>query len=243
MDALGLLQAVVAVAVYPGGAFLGLAAWAFRRTSGARGVEPMNAAGVAAAAAACLAAALAPLPASPAAILPPQGRAAPNLAVAALLLGGAIGVGARGPWDRRRTVAAAVALVPVAALAAGSATLALPAVITQPGVAFIAARSGAAAAVLATAPLICRTYGPGQAAVHSVLVAAAAVLALSLVVPPQLTGWAAAGAAAGVLVAAAAYGLILRVISRAATFRHRLLLTLGTAAGAASVAAIAVAAR
>ena len=244
MDALGLVEAVIALAVYPGGLFLALTAAAVRRGAGLRGgAGGIPAAGLAALVAAGFAASLAPLPASPATVLPPVAGAEPNLVVASILLAAAVALAARGGWDARRLFAAGVAVVSLGTLAAAATTLALPSIDAAPGNTLVAARAATATALLVAAPFFCRTFGAGPAAVRAALTATAAILAFSLVTPAQLTGGAAALASLAVFAAALVYGLLLRLFGRVIRAEHRGVLTLAAAAGAVAVAVVAAAGR
>ena len=244
MDALGLVDAVIALAVYPGGLFLAITAWALRRGAGLRGgARGIPASGLAALAMAGFAVSLAPLPASPATVLPPVAGAAPNLVVASILLAAAVALAARGGWDARRLFAGGVAMVSLAALAAAVTTLAMPSIDAAPGNAMIAARAATALALLLAAPFFCRTFGAGPPAVRAALTATAAILAFSLVTPAQLTGGAAALASLAVFAAATAYGVVLRLLGRLIRAEHRGVLTLAAAAAAVAIAAVAIAGR
>ncbi len=242
MDPLGVLQAVIGLAAYPGGLLLVAAALLFRAAAGLHaGRQPLAAGGVAGMALADVAVALAPLPHSPVESLPPAAGAAPNLAVAVMLLAAALSLAAGGRWDRRHLVAALIALVPLAAIAAGAATLSLPTISVLPAAAPLAARAGAAAALLLTAPLLCDAFGRGAAAQRAVLTAACAILALSLLTPANLDGAQAALAAAAVVAGVAAYGVLLRAAREVVRRAPVVVLGIATLAGVASVAAVAVA--
>jgi hypothetical protein len=104
MDPLGLLLEVVALAVYPGGLFLAALAWITFRGAGLARDAPLDIRGLAAVVAAVVAAAMAPLPGTPAASLPPDGGATPNLIAAVLLIVVAGALVAPEPWSRRRRV-------------------------------------------------------------------------------------------------------------------------------------------
>ncbi|HWW08968.1 MAG TPA: hypothetical protein VNY76_01860 [Candidatus Acidoferrales bacterium] len=244
MDTLGLVEAVIALAVYPGGLFLALTASAVRRGAGLRGgARGIPASGMAALVACGFAASLAPLPASPATVLPPVAGAAPNLVVASILLAAGVALAARGGWDSRRLFAGGVAVVSLASLAAATTTLALPSIDAAPGTTLAAARAATAAALLLAAPFFCRTFGAGPPAVRAGLTATAAILAFSLVTPAQLTGGAAALASLAVFAATTLYAFVLRLLARFIRAEHRGVLTLAAAAGAIAVAAVAVAGR
>ena len=108
MDPLGILAAVVALAVYPGGLFLAGILWfggglPWRSTSAWR----PSLRDLAALAAIDLAVAGAPLPASPAASLPPAAGAAPDIVVVALLVAASVVLVAPGRWHVRRLLCAA----------------------------------------------------------------------------------------------------------------------------------------
>ena len=102
MDPVGVLAAAVALAVYPGGLFLGLAAAAVASPAQRwrpRGWTPTAVAGIVGAG---LAAALLPLAGAPATALPGSGgEAQTNLLAVELLLAAAVVIAVPGSWTRR----------------------------------------------------------------------------------------------------------------------------------------------
>lgn len=199
MDPTGLLDAVLAVSIYPGAAFIALAALLHRRVAGRRGTV-LTAPGAVPVAtllptlAATVAAAMLPLPGSPALRLPPPAGATGNVIAVAVLLAVAVDLGS---MSRRAALLATAAAVPVLALAAAGSTLSVAAIAVAGGTPATAARSvSAALLVLAGA-----TTGGSRAAsvVMSVLGVAAAALALPAALadaPPVLGALAALGVVA-----------------------------------------------
>ncbi len=144
MDALGLLAAVVAVTLFPGGVYAFAAAGGAAvagRLPAAR--LPWTSAHAGAAALLLFAAALVPLPQAPAAALPAPDGAPSNLLAVLLLLGGGITAGTLASWTRARIAAATAAVAPLLVLAAAAATLSLPVVVALPGRELAAARAPA----------------------------------------------------------------------------------------------------
>jgi hypothetical protein len=244
MDVLSLLAAVVAVALFPGGAYAAVTAAAAAMggqlpSSGgrARGVAAggWTASSSAAAVLLLFAAALVPLPGAPAATLPLDSGAPSNLLAALLLAGAGFAVGTPAPWSRPRVLAAAAGVAPLLVLAGSAATLSFPVVVSLPGRELAAARALAAVALLAAAPVLSRALDPGTPrGTRGLGVAVPALVAAVLLAPP---GWAdvrAPVAAAMVVAGVGLYGVLLGVGGR----------LLGTRAAsfgavAASVAAIA----
>jgi hypothetical protein len=223
VDVLGLLNAAVAMAAFPGGAFAALAgvlAWAggagtLRLTRAAEQVTagevegtprrdlwtPATVAGLAALA---MAAALVPLPGSPAHNLPALG--APDNVLAILVLLAAAGaLCGRAPWewDALRLGAAAAAAIAVVALAAAAATFSADTIINLGIGRGSTARVLAGIALLLAAPTLA---GPGAGAHVSRfgLVGVVAALGFALAEP---TGLAAAPGVASAALALAAAGL------------------------------------
>jgi hypothetical protein len=181
VDPTGLLDAVLAVAVYPGAVFVALAAVLRHRVGGHRaaprtpGVPPAPT--LVPVLSAVLAAAMLPLVGSPALRLPPPSGAPPNVVAVIVLLAVATDLG-----GGRRAAAglAAGAMLAVLALAAELGTLNLIAVSTAGGTAALAARAvGAALLVLGSSLVV-----GGRAA--AVVAATLAVAGASLVVPSAL---------------------------------------------------------
>jgi hypothetical protein len=183
MDPTGLLDAVLAVAVYPGAFFVALAAVVRRRLAGqfagprSPGVPP--AISLVPALSAVIGAAMLPLVGSPALRLPPPAGAPGNVVAILVLLAVAVDLGAgRGA----ASALAAGAALPVLGLAASLRTLNVIAITTAGGAEALAARSMAAAVLVMASSLV----ASGRTAA---LVAAALALAgASLVIPSAMHG-------------------------------------------------------
>lgn len=244
MDPLGLLLAVVAVAVYPGGLFLaGLA----RLTHWAGGLPPgtrLDARSLAAIVIAALAASMASLPGSPAAALPPPGGATPNLAAALLLLvvGGAIV--APEPWSFRRLALLGLGGVSLLLLGLLASSFSIPALAGVGGDGADAARILAAITALIAAPLVVQPHLPiGAVTARLTVVAAIVEVVLSLLIPPALHLLAGTVALATLVAGVALYALLLR-LGRALTQReHPTLVAIATLCAAGATVAAIIAAR
>ncbi len=238
MDPLGVLQAVIAVSIYPGGAYLVLAAlglgWAGGLPRGAQ-FTFTEAAGVIAA---TVAAALAPLPGSVLSTLPPPPAfgPAPNLAAAVVLEAAAITLVAGERWSGRWVLASAAPLVPLFLLAAAAATLSLPLLATLPGGLIVAARVLIAGALLTVGPVLVRV-GPNPSPARVVVLASITILAMVMALEPVLAGLPAPAAAAAVVAAGSVYGGFLRGLRRVHATPVPLTI-IAAAMGAAAVAAI-----
>ena len=225
MDATGLLDAVLAVAVYPGAAFLAFAALlharlAGRRTgAGPRG--PVPAVSLLPALAATVATAMLPMVGAPGLRLPPTGGVAGNVIVVAVLLAIAVDLG--GGSDRVAALGAGAAL-PILALAAAGSTVSVVAVVTAGGPAALAARLVTASMLVLAASL----GPPGRAA--SAVSAALALAGAAMVIPEALRD------APPIACAAAALGVV-AVSGVLARWRHRWSATVLGAAGVAGVTA------
>jgi hypothetical protein len=199
MDPTGLLDAVLAVAVYPGALFLGVAAVLHRAVAGrAPGRLPggsLSSTSTMAVVAAIAAVAMLPLTGSPALTLPPPSGAAGNVLAVAMLFAVAVDRGAGG---RPAGLLAAVAAAPVLALAAAAGTFSVQSISSESGTLAMTARVLAATSLLlaAAAP-----PAPGGRT-SSVVRAGLALGAASLTIP------AAAPAAAPVAVALMALGVV-----------------------------------
>jgi hypothetical protein len=239
MDTLALLSAVVAVLLYPGGAYLAGAAV----LAGGRAAAPARwtAPGAAGAVCAGLAAALLPLPGSPAISVPGRSGPPPNLLGMLVLLAAAVALAGPVRWSPPRLLVAAAATVPALALAAAAATFSLPVIVGLPGARLAIARDLAAVAVLLAAPLLL----PDEPGISSpparALVLGAVVLAgMSLWAPAALPRLPGAVAALAVLAAVAVYGRLAPGLGRRAA---RQVTAVAAAAAVAAVALGAVAAR
>ncbi|MGH7723034.1 MAG: hypothetical protein ACRENL_09445 [Candidatus Dormibacteria bacterium] len=224
MDPTGLLDAVLAVAVYPGAAFLALAALVHLRLAGrptglgTRG--PVPAPSLLPVVAAIVATAMLPLVGSPALRLPPVTGVAGNVVVVGVLL--AVAVDLAGA-SRRAGLVAAAAAAPVLALAAAGSTLSVAAISSAGGAGGVAARSLAAGILVMAATLT----GSGRAA--SVVAAALALTGAALVLPTALPGPPAIACALASLGVVALSGLLGRL--------HRQAPSPARAASAATAAA------
>ena len=232
---------MLALALLPGGALLAVSGWCAAAASGRRGTWALDAREVFALLLLDVAVAQAPFPGSPIGTLPPSQGAPANIAVAALLLSGAL-VAAMPPTRRRMPLmVAAVVVVAALGVGFGAASLSLPAITGHPGAAMLAARAGFAAALLLAGPVL--TSGSRlSAAGEATLLAGPALLALSLLVPPGLPAWQGAVAAAATVVVAVLYATgVLRWRAQLA----RVDIGTGVAcvlAGAATLAAVTIAA-
>lgn len=208
MDPTGLLDAVLAVAAYPGAAFLALAAVGHRWLGG-QGLAPrpgrIPAAGLVPALSAVVATAMLPLPGSPALRLPPPNGAAGNAVAIIVLFAVAVDLGA---GSRRAAMLAGAAAVPVLGLAASVETLSVLSISTAGAPGDLVARCLAAAILLLASTL---TAG-GRAA--SVVAASLALAGGSLVIPAALPGAPAAASAAACLGAVALSGVLARLRDR-----------------------------
>lgn len=182
MDPTGLLDAVLAVAVYPGALLVAAAALAWTRVAGqaagprAPGVPPATR--LVPVLSAVIGAAMLPLVGSPALRLPPPSGAPLNVVAVFVLLAVATDLGA----GRRAAAAlAAAASLPVLALASELGTLNLVAISVAGGPAALAARVLAAALLLLASSLV----GGGRSA--AVVAAALALAGASLVLPAALS--------------------------------------------------------
>jgi hypothetical protein len=181
MDPTGLLDAVLAVAVYPGALFLALASLIRRRVAGqgsgprAHGVPP--AISLVPVLSAVVATAMLPLTGSPALRLPPPLGAPGNVVAIVVLLAIATDLGA---GSRAAAALAAGAALPVLGLAASLGTLNVIAISTAGGTAALVARAVAAAVLVMASSLA----GGGRSA--AVVAAALALAGAALVVPSAL---------------------------------------------------------
>jgi len=225
MDPLGVLLGVAALALFPGGLFLGaiagLVAWAGRTPAGPR--RSWTASEVIGCGLAGLAVSLAPLPASPAQTLPPGVGASSNVVAVLLLMAAALAVALSPSWPWPRVVAGAAAMVAVLALAVGTSTLAFSTLNAVPGGAISVARTLAGISLLGGAPLLA---SPGDGGVNrwvrAVMTASLSILGLTLFVPALLPGqpaWlvAAIVAAAATVHAAAEHQLRTQFVRRSST--------------------------
>jgi hypothetical protein len=230
VDPTGLLDTILAVAVYPGAAFLALATLLHARLAGrsaglgVRGAVP--AVSLLPALAAIVATAMLPMVGSPVLRLPPLTGVAGNVVAVAVLLAVAVDLGGA---SRRASLLAAAAALPVLGLAAAAGTVSVVAISTAGGAAGIGARSLAAAILFMSAS----SAVGGRAA--SVVAAALALGAAALVIPAVLEGAPAIACAAASLGVVTVAGLTARVFGRASV---RGLAAMG---GAAAVAGTALA--
>lgn len=210
MDPTGLLDAVLAVAIYPGAAFLILAGLLHRRVAGRRwsllgAPGPVPAASLLPVLAATVATAMLPLAGSPALRLPPPAGAAGNVVAVAVLLAVAVDLGA---MSRRAAALSAAAAVPVLALAAAGSTVSVLAIATAGGDAAVAARAIAAGLLVLAA-----ASSTGSRAA-SVVVAALGVSAAALVIPAALPDASPLLSALACLGVVALSGLLARLYDR-----------------------------
>ena len=242
MDPLGVADAVLALALYPGGLLLLALGWGASRVAGFAGRWTPNAREVAVLVVLDAAVASAPLPGSLVTSLPPAAGAAPNLVVVAVLVAAAAALAAPERWTPRPILTGLMAVAAVTALAVGAASLSLPAIVGQPGIAMQAARAAAAAAMLVAAPIVAgsrRLSPPGRATV----IAGLGLLGLSLAVPPVSGGGEAAVTAASVVVVSALYAACVQRWRAAMVRAQSQLSVLTGLLCAAAIAAVTVAGR
>jgi hypothetical protein len=183
MDPTGLLDAVLAVAVYPGAFFVALAAVVRLRLAGqaagprSAGVPP--AMSLLPVLSAVIGSAMLPLVGSPALRLPPPAGAPGNVVAILVLLAVATDLGA---GRRAAAMLAASAALPVLGLASSLGTLNVIALSTAGGAAALAARAAAAALLVLASSLV----AAGRSA--AVVAAALALAGASLVIPSALPG-------------------------------------------------------
>jgi hypothetical protein len=244
MDPLGLLLEVVAIAVYPGGLFLATLVWVTHRAGGVPRDASLDARGLTAIVAATVAASMAALPGSPAASIPPPGGATANLGVAVLLLVAAGALAAPEAWSARRLALLSFGAASLLLLGVLAPSLSIPGVAGAGGDGAGAARILAAVTALIVAPAVVQPYHiAGATGARVTVVAAALEVVLSTLIPPSLR-WPAAPLAAGsVVVAAALYGVLLRVGRRATQREHVSLIAAAAACCAAATVAALIAAR
>ena len=229
MDPTGLLAAVLATAVYPGAAFLVIAAVVHGRVAGRpaalRSSGSPPASSLIPVLAAIVAVAMLPLPGSPALHLPASSGVGGNLVAVIVLLGVAVDLGG---GSARVRILAALAALPVLALAAEEGTLSVVA-LSGPTDGF-----GAAARILTAALLVLAAASTARGRAASVVAASLALAAAAAVVPDALAGVApllGAAACLGVVAAAAVVGRL------GAGRGQRLLSGLGPALAVAGVVA------
>jgi hypothetical protein len=222
MDPLGLLLEIVALAAYPGGVFLAAMAWITAWGAGFARGGPLDARGLAAIAIAVVAAAMAPLPGTPAASLPPAGGATPNLVAAVLAIVVAGSLIAPQPWSRRRRVLVAFGGISLVLLGLVATSFSSTDISGASGAAAAAARILAVVGVLVALPMVVKPQQAGASvAARAIVVAASLEVVLAIVIPPAQRWPVAPLWVAGVVVAVAAYALLLR-LGRAATQREHL---------------------
>ncbi|MBV8194221.1 MAG: hypothetical protein JOY80_01690 [Candidatus Dormibacteraeota bacterium] len=206
MDPLGVAEAALALGLYPGGILLLAVGWSSARLAGAPRWAP-TVRDITMLAVLDVAVASAPLPASPAAALPPGAGAAPDLLIVALALAAAVAIAAPTGWSRWRLVAVISAVVAGAAVAVGAASISMPVIAGTPGAAMTAARAATAAALLvagASAVSGTQLTDTGSA----VLRAGFGLVALSLASPRVAAGWRSALAAGAIVVATLLYATV-----------------------------------
>jgi hypothetical protein len=220
MDPLGLLLEVVALAVYPGGIFLAALAWITYRGAGLDRHTPLDIRGLAAIAAAVVAAAMAPLPGTPAASLPPNGGATPNLIAAVLLVVVAVALVAPEPWSRRRGVLVTFVGISILLLGLGATSFSSTDIAAATGGAADAARILTVVAALVALPIVVKPQLSGESAVaQATVVAASLEVVLAIVIPPGQQWPLAPIWVVGLVASSALYALLLR-LGRAMTQRE-----------------------
>jgi hypothetical protein len=240
MDPLGLLLAVVAVAVYPGGLFLAALGWLTRWAGGLPPATRLDTRTLAAIVAATLAASMASLPGSPAASLPPPGGATPNLVAAVLLLFVAGALAAPGPWSFRRLALLGLGGVSMLLLGLLAASFSIPSLAGVGGAGADAARILATITTLTALPLVVQPHlSIGAVTARVTVVAATVEVVLSTLIPPSLP-WKSATLIVVALVAAAGIYAVLLRVGRAATQREHPSLVAFAAACCAAATVVAV---
>ena len=242
MDPLGLAEAVLALAVYPGGVLLLVLGWGACRLSGFSGGWAPNVREVAVLVLIDAAVASAPIPGSLVSSLPPAAGAAPDLAVVVVLIAAATALAAPERWTARPVVTGLFAVAALTGLAVGAASLSLPAIVDQPGPEMAAARAAAAAALLVAGPIVAvsrRLAPPTRTTVSAGL----GLLGLSLAAPAADGGAQAALTAAAVVVLAAVYAACAQRWSEVVVRAQPQLSVLTGLLCAASVAAVVLAVR
>ena len=244
MDPLGLLLEVVALAVYPGGLFLGTLAWITWRGAGLPRGGPPDARRLAAIAVAIVAAAMAPLPGTPAASLPPPGGATPNLVAAVLLVVVAGSLVAPDPWSRRRRVLVAVGGISIVLLGLVAASFSTSDISGATGATNAVARVLTVAGVLVALPIVVKPQAAaGWVGARSIVVAASLVVVLAIVIPPAQRWPVAPLWVVGLVVGVGLYAVLLR-LARAATQReHPSLVVIAFACAIAASVTSVIAAR
>ena len=182
MDPTGLLDAVLAVAVYPGMAFLAVAAFLHGRLAG--GGTPAGAPGAVPPVssmlpvlAATVATAMLPMVGAPGLRLPPGTGVAGNMVAITILLAVAVDLGGGSRWV---SALAAAAALPVIALGAAGNTVSVLAISTAGGGATLAAR------IVAATLLVLASSLASAGRVASAVAAALGLAAASLVIPEAL---------------------------------------------------------
>jgi hypothetical protein len=212
MDPLGLLLEVVALAVYPGGLFLAALAWITSRGAGLTRGAALDIRGLAAVAAAVVAAAMAPLPGTPAASLPPDGGATPNLIAAVLLVVVAGALVAPEPWSRRRRVLVAFGGIAIILLGLGATSFSSTDIAAATGGAADAARILTVIAVLVALPIVVKPqFSHASVVARATVVAASLEVVLAIVIPPGQQWPLGPLWVLGIVASAAVYALLLRI--------------------------------
>jgi hypothetical protein len=221
MDPLGLLLEVVALAVYPGGAFLAVMAWITYRGAGMERSASLDVRGLAAIAIAAVAAAMAPLPGTPASSLPPPGGATPNLVAAVLLVVVSGSLVAPEPWSRRRLVLVGFGGISLVLLGLVAASFSSTDIAAAAGRANAAARILAVIAVLLALPMVVKPRRAGvSVAARATVLAATLEVALAIVMPPAQQWPVAPLWVVGLVVSVAIYALFLRLAGTATRREH-----------------------
>jgi len=158
MDPIGLLGAVVALAVYPGGLTLALLSRVVHVATGRPGpvASGWSRPSLLALAAAALATALLPLPGSPAGTLPPGTGPDANLLAIGLLLAAGGGALPGGLWVGRGRLAAGLVAAALVAIGAAAGSLSVGIVVSLPGTAYAIARGATGLALVALGLLLGR---------------------------------------------------------------------------------------
>lgn len=231
MNPLGVLSAVVALAVFPGAAFAGVTSlvstWAGRLPA-ATGPTPLG--GAAAAAGVVAGCGLLALPGSPLSNLP----AGASLAGLVVLLAAGLAWGTSDDWPWRRVAAAAATLLPFLAMAAATGTLDIPSLAAAP---LEPARIAATGAALLALPALVRPFDPSAPrASRGALLGALPLVVTSFATSAPLAALPAALVAAICALSAIAYAGLIGLMRRPLSARAPLLGLLAALPAAAAIA-------
>ena len=177
MDALGLLETVLAIAIYPGLAFLIALGLVYTR----QGWSGWGAVEWAIAGCCAVTTALIPLPGTPISTLPPTGGSAANGIAIVMVFAVACALSVDGQWSLPRVLGGVAATVSLVGLMAAASTTSVDVVFGLDTRSLVAARTLTACALLLALPVIVGGSSPrGPAACIAV---AGALIAFDLMAP------------------------------------------------------------